>query len=438
MGFFKKRAEEDGIKLSSELLTAILSDEYITVKKAMNVPTFAGCVNKICETVSMIPIYLYKTSGDSVERQTDIRVDMLNRDTRDTLTGSDFKKAIIYDYLTNKGGYAYINRIGKEVRSIHYVSADDISFLKGIDPIFKDYEILCAGNIYQPYQFIKILRRTKNGYSSPSMIDENREILMTAYKSLMFEKYLVSKGGNKRGFLESEHGLSDEAIRKLKESFNLLYQDRNENVIVLNNGVKFKESSETSTEMQQNENKKSNAVEICKIFGMPPNILGGNATEQDKLQYIQYCIVPILEAFCEALNRDLLLEREKKDYFFAPDINEFTRGDIRTRFDAYAIAYKAGFMQADEIRKRENLPSLGIPYVKMGLQDALYNPDTGSVFTLNTGRGYNIKDAMDGKVMFDENGVPTGQLVDTNSDETEADTDTADGKEQGNEDRDKS
>ena len=435
MGLFGKkkieeRSEENSIELGDLLLSIIMSDGAVSLKQAMNVPTFAGCVNRICETISVIPFYLYKRSGDSVELLNDRRAYLINEDTGDTLSGADFKKALVFDYLTSRGGYAFINKNGLEVKSIHYVDSSQISFQYSEDPIFKNYKINCGGKTYYDYQFIKVLRRTKNGFIGTSVIDENNRILNTAFRSLLFELMLVSKGGNKRGFLESEKALTQEALDKLRESFNKLYRDQNENVVVLNNGIKFKESSETSTEMQLNENKRTNAVEICKIFGMPPSILSGNATEQDKLLYVQYCIVPILETICKSFNRDLLLETEKKDHFFAADIKELVKGDLKARFDAYSTALKAGFMQTDEIRERENMPSLDIPYVKMGLQDALYNPETGAVFTLNTGKGCNIKDAMDGKVNFNAEGVPDGQPAETKPTSDEADTDNVDKKEE--------
>ena len=448
MGIFNRREEikeraesqtmQDTVTVGDSILEALLSEEYLTLGRAMNVPTFAGCVNKICDTVSMIPIYLYKKEDDSVSQVDDPRVDMLNKNTNDTMTGADFKKAMVYDYLTAKGGYAYIDRSGNETKAIRYVEPQYITFSYTIDPIFKRYKIDVEGKEYDDYQFIKFLRRTKNGYCGTSIVDENKEVLMTAYKSLIFERDNARKGGAKKGYLESEHTVAEEVLQKLKEAFAKLYKSNNENVIVLNNGIKFKEMSETSVEMQLNENKKANGVEICKLLGMPPNILSGSATEQDKLQYIQYCIAPILETFCQSLNRDLLLESEKRSMYFAADMTEFTKGDIKTRYEAYSTAYKNGFLQVDDIRRRENLPSLNMPFIKMGLQDVLYNPETGAIFTPNMGKGYNIKDAMEGTGQFDEEGAPAGKPSDVKPTSESEEPKEDPGKEKTDEDNNKS
>lgn len=381
-------AEESSISVNAALLEALTNPDAMTLKKAMNIPAFAGCVNRICDTVSIIPIRLYGRKGDSVEEvKDDDRVRLLNDDTRDTLSGADFKKAMTYDYLTNKGGYAFINHRGSRWYSLNYVDADYISFMTNTDHIFKKYDIQVDGKIYKDFQFLKFLRKTKDGHKGTSIIDENKWILSVIYNSILFENTEVKTGGNKRGYLQSDKKLSQEAINQLKESYSRLYSnDSIENVVVLNEGLKFQEASATSVELQLNENKKQNGIEVCKLFEIPPAIVGGGATAADWTAYIQYCIIPILETFVSALNRDLLLEEEKDSLFFAPDVTELTKADIKTRYEAYGTALKSGWIQTDEVRNKENLPSLGLPFVKLGLQDVLLNPSTGSVYTPNTGK----------------------------------------------------
>lgn len=441
MGLFDffKRADEpaNSIELSDVLLEAFLQDDQISRKMAMNVPTFAGCINTISNTVSSVPIYLYKRKKDgSSEQIDDRRVKLLNDDTYDTFTGSDMKKAIVRDYYMNKGGYVFINRPRNETKSLHYVDPDMITFQYNEDPIFKEYKILCGGRTYYPHQFVKVLRTTKTGWRGQSIIAENATILSVAYNSLKFENALVKKGGNKKGFLQAAHRIADDAIKVLKEGFRKLYQNDAENVVVLNDGVTFKEASETSVEMQLNENKKSNAVEICKLFNMPPAIINGGATASDRLAYVQDCIIPLLDTICTALNRDLLLEKEKKDYFFAADTYELTKADIKTRYEAYATGYKNGFLQIDDIRRQENLPSLDLNFVKLGLQDVLYNPENGWMFTPNMGLKVNINDVANGEDVPDgaeQPGVIAPAVTPDQSQDNPDDT----GKEKPDEDKDK-
>lgn len=389
MWSFRLRADPEPEKKETEsnedaLLRASLSDDYMTRDQAMNVPAFAACVNKIAETVSTIPIRLYRLVDGKLEAvEDDARVRLLNDDTGDTLDGVQFKRALVRDYLTGKGGYAFINRTGNQIRSLHYVRESEVSFLFTSDPIFKDYDIMIQGTKYKPFEFLKVLRNTEEGRSGRSVVDENSEVLSVAYHSLEYEKNLVKTGGNKKGFVKSAKKLAEPAIKALKAAWHRLYQNNTENVVILNDGLEFQEASNTSVEMQLNENKKTNSDEICKLFNMPPAMINGGATEQDKTNFVQYCLNPILKEIECALNRDLLLESEKGSFYFAADTSELTKGDIEKRFRAYETACKNGFMQIDEIRLRENMPPLGLDFVRLGLQDVLYDPVTKQFYMPN-------------------------------------------------------
>lgn len=386
---FRMRADPEPEKTetgSSEdaLLRTILAADCMTRDQAMNVPAFAACVNKIAETVSTIPIRLYKlVEGKLEEVKEDERTRLLNDDTGDTLDGVQFKRALVRDYLTGKGGYAFINRTGTRIKSLHYVKESEISFMFASDPIFKDYDIMIQGTKYKPFEFLKILRNTEDGRSGKSVVDENSEVLSVAYHSLEYEKGLVKTGGNKKGFIKSPRKLAQAAIDALKAAWRNLYQNNTENVVILNEGLEFQEASNTSVEMQLNENKKTNSDEICKLFNMPPAMINGGSTEEDKTNFVQYCLNPILKEFECALNRDLLLESEKGSYYFAADTSELTKGDLEKRFRAYETASKNGFMQIDEIRLKENLPPLGLDFVRLGLQDVLYDPETKQFYMPN-------------------------------------------------------
>lgn len=375
----------DENSVDAGLLRALISDDAMTKEKAMNIPAIGACVNKIADTVASLEVKLYKRDpqGQVTEVKNDIRVSLLNKDTGDTLDGSQFKKALVMDMLLDKGGYAYVRKVARTVKSLHYVEPERVSFAVNSDPIFKDYKILVNGKSYEGWQFIKLLRNTKNGYKGTSMIEDSPLLLSTVYHALEYEKQLVKTGGNKKGFVQAVRSLSEKAMTALKEAFRNMYSNNTENIVVLNDGLTFKESSNSSVEMQLNENKNSNENDIMKCFLIPPSIINGGATLEDKKLYLEGCIMPILERFQRAIDRVLLLEAEKNDHFFAFDTTDMLKADIDKRFKAYEIASKNGFMQIDEIRTRENLPAFGLDFIKLGLQDVLYYPEDHKIYTPN-------------------------------------------------------
>ena len=394
----EERAEDVISQAETALLKALLGNTTVTKSEALNIPSVKSCITFIADTVSMIPIKLYRdNNGKTEEVKNDNRVNLLNDDTKDTLDAVQFWRAIITDYFLGKGGYAYINRRFNDVVSLHYVDETHISTIKDIDPIFKKYKIMVNGKEYWPYEFIKILRNTKDGAQGVSLIEENKLILSVAYNSLIFEETLVKKGGNKKGFLKSEKTLTEDAIRMLKEAWRNLYSNNSDNVVVLNKGLEFQEASNTSVEMQLNENKETNSAEICKLFNIPVNIIKGTASKQEYTNAFKMGVMPVLKAIECALNRELLLEREKGSFYFAFDTKEMLKGDIKERFEAYKTAIESNFMQIDEIRYMEDLPALGIDWIKLGLDSVLYNPKTKEIYTPNTNMAQNMEDLKGGE-----------------------------------------
>lgn len=396
MGLFNRNKKKPEIRedtqvdasvISDPLLRALIGGEGVDRDTIMNIPAISACVNMIADTVSSLKIKLYRKDKDRIEEVTDDhRTFLLNEDTGDTLDAVQFKKAMITDMFLGRGGYAYVNRVFGEVISIHYVEEQKIGFHKNCDPIFKDYMLEVGGRTYNPWQFITLLRNTRNGCYGRSIIEESPELWDIIYSSQQYEKTLVKKGGNKKGFLKAKNKVADEVMQKLKEAFRKLYSNNSESVVVLNDGLEFQESSNTSVEMQLNENKETNNKDACKVFLIPPTIINGNPSEEDKKQYYQGCILPILTRFSTAINRAMLLEEEKSTMFFAFDDTDLTKGDIEKRFEAYKTALDSGFMQLDEVRKNEKLPAFGLDFIKLGLQDVIYYPKENKIYTPNTNK----------------------------------------------------
>ena len=430
MAFFKKREIEEVKKEeipSDPLLQALLSDKEITRTKAMNIPDISACVNKIGDTISALDIKLYRKDGDKVEEVIgDNRTYLLNHETGDTLDSAQFKKALITDMYLGQGGYAFVNKVGSEVKSLHYVDERNVSFVVNEDPIFKDYKILVNGKSYEGFQFIKLLRNTEKGYKGKSIIEESQTLLSIVYSSQIFEKNLVKTGGNKKGFIQSTTRLSKDAMTALKTAFKNLYSNNSENVVVLNDGLSFKESSNTSVELQLNENKKTNGADICKIFLIPPSIINGGSTDEDKKQYIEGCIIPILNRLEKAINSVLLSEDEKDSYFFSFDTSDLLKGDIEKRFTAYKTALDAGFMQLDEVRKNEKLPEFGLDFIKLGLQDVLYFPEKDEIYTPNTNKLSKINDESEKLTELDDDSQDSDENQENIDEEDQTDPEDLD------------
>ena len=243
---------------------------------------------------------------------------------------------MIRDYYLGKGGYAYIDRSDfGEFRSVHYIDESNISILKNTDPIFKDFNIAVNGVSYYPHNFLKILRNTKDGAEGMPITKENSQLIESMYLTLVLESHMAARGGNKRGFLQAEKRLEQGQINDLRAKFQSMYSNADkEPFVVLNQGLSFKEISDTAVEMQLNENKETNAVELAKLFHVSPEALSGKSGADVVEGLAKMAAIPLMTVIQCALNRDMLRESEKHaehPLYWAFDTKELLQGDMKTR-----------------------------------------------------------------------------------------------------------
>ena len=384
LNYFIRESQEKPIDKSSlddPLLQAILKDTEINRTSALSIPIISSSVSLICDTFAMIPFKLYKTTIEDNKRRTqeiesDSRVSIINDDTKDKLDGYQFKKAMCEDYLLGKGGYAFIKKIGNEFKGLFYVEDKNISISRNADPIYKNYDLLVNGETYRDYQFLKLLRNTKDGASGIGLINEISRAIKTAYQRLLYEYNLTLTDGSRKGFIKSKKHIDEKTMQGLKNAWERYYAGTS-NAVVLNDGIEFQEASNTSRENEINDKNKTFIGEIKDIFHISDNYD----------TFIKNAILPIATAFATALNRDFLLEKEKESFYFAPDLNELLKGSMSERFKAYEIAIKNGFKTRNEIRYMEDDDALpGMDMISLSLGDVLLNTETAEIYFPNTNK----------------------------------------------------
>lgn len=377
--FFKNEVNlnDQSIEIDDVLLSALLNGETITKEKALTLPAVSDDVDFISSMIACMPVKLYRYKKDQVQEvKGDIRTRLLNGDTGDTVNAFNMKKNMVRDYLLDIGGYTVVERNFNEVIGLYYVEPIYVSPYVNANPIKKYVNFLISDKVYKKHEVITLLRNTTDGAWGKSLIKEVSKAIETAYTTLIYELGLVKSGGNKKGFLQSEYRLEQEQIDKLKKAWNKLYQTNENNCIVLNKGIKFQEASNSSVEMQLNENKRTLNDEIHEIFHI----------SKDFYETFKKAIYPIVKAYETELNSTLLLEDEKKNYFFEFDVKEILRAVPKERMEALKMAKEIGLKTINEMRKEENLNYVeGMDVIPFSLGSVLYDVNTGTYFTPNKG-----------------------------------------------------
>lgn len=393
--FREKRYTE--AEVASILTGQPIVSSRISRAQALNIPAVGTAINFIAGTVASLPVRLYKHEADRVEEVSDdYRLKLLNDDTGDLMDAEQFRKALVTDMLLEGAGYAYIDKSGNRITGLYYVEGQYVNLVDGADKIKKSVDVYLNGKKVRDFDVLRITKDTIDGIHGIGVLDSHSLLFSTMYNALKYENTAVASG-TKRGFLKSARRLEKQMLDDLKAAWRKLTSTDSENndVMVLNEGISFEPTQSTATETQLNDLKKTNNELVYNLFGLNSALFNASPTNMDGiyLNSIKTAVLPVVEALNTALNKFLLLEKEKGDYFFALDTSEILKGNVKDRYAAYDTGIKSGWLQVDEVRKIEKMAPIGFDFMKLSLADVFYNPKTKEIFVPNTNGTGNVAKA---------------------------------------------
>lgn len=109
------------------------------------------------------------------------------------------------------------------------------------------------------------------------------------------------------------------------------------------------------------ETRKFHLNEICRIFRVPPHLIGDleRATfsniEHQSIDFVVHTIRPLLVRWEQAIQKALIPEEERAIYFAKFTVDGLLRGDFKTRMDGYAVGRQNGWYSVNDIRDLEEL-----------------------------------------------------------------------------------
>jgi HK97 family phage portal protein len=155
--------------------------------------------------------------------------------------------------------------------------------------------------------------------------------------------------------------LGDTGQQNLRESFEKrhLGLDASHRVAVLEEGVTIHEVGIPPEDAQFLETRKFQVVEVARMYRMPLHKINEMASatfsniEHQSLEYVQDTLTPWLVRWEKGIDMRLLTPTERKEYFVEHFVDGRLRGDIKSRYEAYAIGRNWGWLSANDILERE-------------------------------------------------------------------------------------
>ncbi len=208
---------------------------------------------------------------------------------------------------------------------------------------------------------VLLIRNTPMGYGAGSVLSpiyyaKNDIELAQKCKAMQAEYY---QGATVIGHTISvPQNFTDEQKDKIRQQFNSGAGFRN---YVLDERIKITPIQIEDADISKLASAQEwDAKEVARRFNVPPFFIGDTTgtyanSEQQGMQMVIYCLQPRVTAWEAALNDALCQSNEYVKFSF----EGLLRGDHSTRASFYQSAIANGWMTINEVRKKEELPSIG-------------------------------------------------------------------------------
>lgn len=345
--------------------------ETVTKETSMRVSAVYGCVSLIAGAIASLPLGIYERGARGPDKADHPYWYMFNEQASENWTSYAAWEYMISAKLFYGDGFARLIRLNpSSSRIIGWEPLHPLS----VQPFKHNgrvlYRVAPPGEQIQTLDSSDIIHLPSMGFDglvSPSPITyAAREAIGTALAGQRFTGRFFSEGAQFDYALKTEQKLKKDQLDLLKASLISRLQNGGRGPLILDGGLTPAQLSVNSKDAEILATRLFTVEEICRILGVPPHMVGhtekttswGAGIESQGIGFVRYTLQRHLTPIAQELNRKLWPVRER--YFVEHITAALERADLKTRYEAYRIALgRAGeqpFMDANEIRRRENMP----------------------------------------------------------------------------------
>lgn len=347
------------------------SGETVTIEKSLQLDAVWACVNLIQNAAGTLPCVVYKEDGVTVDKESDLYNILHNMPNMDD-TAPEFWSMAAMSLCLDGNFFAEKKMNGGKLVS-----------LNPLDPLTVDVCRTKDGKNTRYYE-VKEDGKTRRvseermfhvrGYRMPgcdrgiSPIGAVRNVLGSAMAGDKAAGKML-----KNGLLSSLLVSSDQILKpdQRKQIAGTLQEfagaEKAGGVTVLEAGFKPYPLSINPKDAQMLETRQYSVEQICRIFGVPPVMIGhaangtttwGSGIEQLILQFVKTCMRPMLKRIEAAIYRDILTAKERGKVKVKFNMEELLRGDSAARAEFLQKMVQNGIYTPNEARAYEDKPTV--------------------------------------------------------------------------------
>lgn len=362
----------------------------VTFDSAMQLSSVWACVKLISETVSSLPLTIYKMTPNGRKIDTNHPLSILfNGKVNRYQTKIEFFETVLLNLLTSGNAYCYIQRINEDriVGLLPLMSADMTTTLLEDGSIVYEYVTDSGVNVYSEKN-VWHLKLMGNGVIGLSPLAYQRNTLGIAQAAESAVTNIYKNGAKPSGVLSMDKFLTPEQRELVRSKFYNLSAGAEDRLMVLEGGMKFDSISLSPQDIELLASRQFQISEVCRWYGVPSVMINdtssstvwGSGIEQIVSGFYKLTLRPLMEKIEASILIKLMNPNDAQRHEVEFDFNALTRSDLKTRFDSYRVGIYGGFMTPNEARRLEGMPdenggdSLYMQGANMKLTDIETNP----------------------------------------------------------------
>lgn len=334
-----------------------------------------GCMVALTGPLATLPIGFFipdpSGSGHKEKLRDHPLVKLLNDRPNRRQTAQEFRSELFRHLALRRNFYAEIIQDGTtgDVAALEIIHPDRVSKVEKRDngkvyyTVLRigtgGYDVLSEDRVWH----IRMSPLDTSGLQGRAVYDTSREVFGRALALMEYANDFFRNSGSSGGTITHPGTFkTDDDRKKFVDNWRKLSTGWNRHRDkLLEHGISYSPGSTVSNDAAQFiESMREAALAICRLWNIPPHRVGilDRATfsniEQMALEFVMYTLMPFITAFEQAVQRDLILDDNSDEIVAEMNITALLRGDIASRFKAYALGRQWGWLSVNDIRKLEN------------------------------------------------------------------------------------
>lgn len=342
------------------------SGQTVSVRGSIGLVPVYSAVSLIASAAGSLPLVVYRRTTDGGrERAGNHRAWTMLHDRPNDEMAADEVWEMVYWHLLLWGN-AFLYKIRGRLDLVeqlwplapHRVQVNRKS--DGTRQFIVDGDL---GTSYTEAEILHIRGPSLDGLVGLSPIQEAREQLGVMKAQIDFQGRFLRADGKPGVILTHPNQITPEQAERLERSFDAA---RPGSTKLLEEGMKAEKWTMPLEDAQFLESVQFSDLRIAQLFNLPPAKLGAKSgdsltystTELQGIDFVTYTLRRWLVRVEQSIRRDPSIFVQG-DRFFAEFLTDaLLRADTKSRYEAYGIGLDKGFLTAEEVRDRENLPRL--------------------------------------------------------------------------------